>query len=189
MKSLKPLLIRIFNSSLKDKKGNIDMTDPSWTVRKVDQFDACGNMHGAVPCKTLVVFFRRITKQPVLIPTLQVSKKWGKTCDCLHASDIHMGSPNYPVDRSSIKTQCPFVLTQMRIGIFVRENCFCMYLAVKSRAAFLGQWHHHAQVGPHGTDVLSCAVISLSLKHWRHDFQAVLKFRSVLLIFNLDVLV
>lgn len=48
------------------------MTDPSWIVRKVDQLDACGNMHGAVPCKTLVVFCRRITKQPVLIPTLQV---------------------------------------------------------------------------------------------------------------------
>lgn len=57
MKSLKPLLIRIFSSSLKDKNGNIDMTDPSWIVHKLDQFDARGDMHGALPCKTLLYFF------------------------------------------------------------------------------------------------------------------------------------
>lgn len=67
MKSPKPLLIRIFNSSLKYKKGNFDMTDTSWIVQKADQFDARSNRHGAIPCKMLVVFFTRRAKQPVLI--------------------------------------------------------------------------------------------------------------------------
>lgn len=58
MKTLKPFLVRIFSSSLKDEKGNIDMTDPAWIVHKVDQFDAHCNMHGALPRKTLAVFFR-----------------------------------------------------------------------------------------------------------------------------------
>lgn len=46
------------------------MTDPSWIVQKADQFDACSSRHGAIPCKTLVVFFKRIAKQPVLIPMI-----------------------------------------------------------------------------------------------------------------------
>jgi len=80
------------------------MTDPSWSVHKVDQFDAHSSVRGVIPHKTLVVFFRRTAKQPVLIPTLKVSTKRGKRCDCLHASGVHMGSPNYTVDSYSSKT-------------------------------------------------------------------------------------
>lgn len=161
MKSPKSLFMRIFNSSLKNKKGNFAMTDPTWIVQKADQFDAYSNRLGAIPRKMLVVFFTRIAKQAVLIPMLQVNTKRGKTW----LSACNMGSPNYTADSSPSKMQCPFILMQMKIGIFVKENYFCMYLAVKSWVAFLTQWHHHIQVGPHSTDVLSCAVISLSLKH------------------------
>lgn len=70
MKSPKSLFMRTFNSSLKNKKGNFAMTDPSWIVQKAYQFNECSNRHGAIPCKTLVVFFTRIAKQPVLIPML-----------------------------------------------------------------------------------------------------------------------
>lgn len=100
------------------------MTDSSRVVHKVDQFGARGNMHGAVPCKTLVVFFRRVTKQPVLIPTLQLSKKRGKRCDCLHARHIHMGSPNYAAGSSSSKPQCLFVLTQIKERYICKRKLF-----------------------------------------------------------------
>lgn len=70
MKSPKSLFIRTFNSSLKNKKGNFTMTDPSGTVQKADQFDSCRNRHGAISCKMLVAFFTRTAKQPVLISML-----------------------------------------------------------------------------------------------------------------------
>lgn len=71
MKSPKPAFIRIFNSSLKNKKGNIDMTDPSGIVQKADPFDPHSYRHSAIPCKMLVVFCT-IAKQPVLIPTYRL---------------------------------------------------------------------------------------------------------------------
>lgn len=60
----------VHNGSLKNKKGNFAMTDPPWIVQKADKFDACSNRHGAIPFKTLVVFFTRIAKQAVLIHML-----------------------------------------------------------------------------------------------------------------------
>lgn len=97
MKSLNSLLIldmQIFNSSLKDKKGNIDMTDPR-TVHKVDQSDSPSSIDSFIHfffIKHIAVFFRRITKQPVFTPTLQVIKKRGKSCECLHASDMGLSN-------------------------------------------------------------------------------------------------
>jgi len=96
--SLLVLNVLIFNISLKDKKGNTDMTDP-WTAHKVDQSNSLSNMYSLIHYKTLIVFFR-ITEQPVLTPMLQVSKwkKWkGKRCKCLHARD----TPNCYGDSSS----------------------------------------------------------------------------------------
>lgn len=160
MKSPKPLFMETFNSSLKNKKGNFAMADLSWIVQKADQFDTCSNRHDAVPCKTLAAFFT-IATQLLLIPMLYLNTKRGR----MWLSVWKMSSPNHTGESSPIKRQCPFILMQMKIGIFVKENYFCMYLAVKSWVVFLTQWHHHTQVGPHSTDVLSCAVISLSLKH------------------------
>lgn len=67
------------------------MTDPSWIVQKAYQFNECSNRHGAIPCKTLVVFFTRIAKQPVLVyiyPCYSLIQKEEKH-DCLHAIWAH----------------------------------------------------------------------------------------------------
>lgn len=101
------------------------MTDPSW----IDL------MHTAI-CMVLFLakysyFLENKTKQPVLIPTLQVNKKEGKPVTASMQVIYTWAHQTTQLTALPVK-QSPFVLTQMKTGIIMRENYFCMYLAVKS---------------------------------------------------------